>query len=60
MVKFNNLRLTLGMALKCGKRVETKSKKEFTRGLIPTFVEVTWEKMVGGLLAHSHSLPHPE
>ena len=31
---------------KCGKRVETKSEKFW--GVIPTFVEITGEKLVGG------------
>ena len=31
---------------KCGKRVETKSEKFW--GVIPTFVEMTGEKLVGG------------
>ena len=38
----------------CGKRVKTKCQKVF--GLIPTFVEATEEKLVGG----DFLLPHPE
>ena len=47
--KFNNLGLALGMALK----FYTNVTKDLTvwkfRGLIPTFVEVAWEKLVGGV-----------
>ena len=48
--KFNNLRLALGMALKfytsVAKELKLKVKKFW--GLIRTFVEVTWKKLVGG------------
>ena len=46
--KFNNLEMALGMVLKfytSVAKVETKSRKFC--GLIPTFVEVTGEKLVG-------------
>ena len=49
-MKFNNLRLALGMALKfytSGKKgLKLKVTKKF-EGLIPTFIEVTGEKLVG-------------
>ena len=48
--KFNNLGLALCMALKfftsVAKRLKLKVRKFW--GLIPTFVEVTREKLVGG------------
>ena len=47
--KFNNLRLALGTNLKfytsVAKRLKLKVRK--FKGLIPTFVEVTGEKLVG-------------
>ena len=48
--KFNNLGLALGMALKTYTSVEKriKSKSQKVLGLIPTFAEVTGEKLVGG------------
>ena len=48
--KFNNLRLTLFMTLKFYTSVAKESKLKVTKfwGLILTFVEVTWEKLVGG------------
>ena len=56
-MKFNNLRLGLGMALKfytsVTKGLKLKIRKFY--GLIRTFVEVTGEKLVGGLFAS-----HPE
>ena len=49
-LKFNNLGLALGMNLKfytsVEKELELKVRKFY--GLVPTFVEVTWEKMVRG------------
>ena len=52
-LKFNNLRLGLGMALKfytsVTKGLKLKIRKFY--GLIRTFVEVTGEKLVGGLFA---------
>ena len=48
--KFNNLGLALGMNLKfhtsVEKGLELKVRKFY--GLVPTFVEVTWEKLVRG------------
>ena len=48
--KFNNLRLTLSMNLKfytsVAKGLKLKVRKFW--GLIPTFIEVTGEKLVGG------------
>ena len=48
--KFNNLRLALGKILKfyasVAKRLKLKVRKFL--GLIPTFVEVTGEKLIGG------------
>ena len=56
--KFNNLGLTLGMAMKfytsVGKGLKLKVTKSL--GLIPTFAEITEEILVGGFLA----CPHPE
>ena len=48
--KYNNLRLALGIALKfyTSVRKELKLKVRKFWGLIPTFVEVTWEKLVWG------------
>ena len=46
---FSNLELALGVSFnlrKCVKMVETKIHKVW--GLIPTFVEVTKEKLIGG------------
>ena len=57
--KFNNLGLTLGTNLKFHTSVAKGWKLQVRKfwGLIPTFVEVTGEKLVGGVLfAH----PHPE
>ena len=49
LAKFSNLRLTLGMALKIYtpvvKRLKLKTRE--LRRLIPTFVEVTKEKLLG-------------
>ena len=57
MVKFNNLGLELCMALKfdtiVAKRLKLKVRSFL--GLIPTFVEVTEEKLVVGLFC-----PHPK
>ena len=59
MFKFNNLELALGMALKCNTSVAKglKPKVRNFLGLIPTFVEITGEKLVAGWL---FGLPHPE
>ena len=50
-MKFNNLGLAQGMAsnfdTSVAKKLKLKVKKFW--GLIPTFAEVTWEKLVGGL-----------
>ena len=50
LVQFNNLRLTLSMNLKfytcMAKGLKLKARKFW--GLIPTFLEVTGEKLVGG------------
>ena len=58
-MKFNNLGLALGIALKKlhkrGKRVDTKSQNVF--GPILTVVEVTREKLGGGPFT---TFPHPE
>ena len=56
--KFNNLRWALGMAIK----VYTSVTKELRvgklwRGILPTFVEVTWWKLVGGFFAPSSPFP---
>ena len=54
---FNNLGLTLGTNLKFYTSVAKELKLKFKKfwGLIPTFVEVTGEKLLGGLFGH-----HPE
>ena len=56
--KFNNLGLALGLTLtfytSLSKGLKLKVRKFW--GLIPTFVEVTGEKLVGGGLF----VPHPE
>ena len=51
--KFNNLRLALAMALKFYTSLEKglKVKVRMFWGLSPTFVEVTGEKLVGGIFA---------
>ena len=55
--KFNNLGLALGMALKIyitvTKQLKLKVRKFW--GLVPTFVDVTGEKLVGAFFAS-----HPE
>ena len=58
--KFNNLGLALGSNLKFYTIVakELKLKVENFWDLIPTFVEVTGEKLVGNLFALPP--PHPE
>ena len=55
--KFNDLGLAPDMALKFYTSVEKKLKLKVIKflGLTPTFVEVTWEKMVGGLFVPSPS-----
>ena len=60
--KFNNLGLALGMALKCSTRVAIglKLKERKFSWFIPTFVEVTREKLVRGLFAPLQPLTHPE
>ena len=54
--KFNNLGLAIGTKLKfytsLSKGLKLKIRKFW--GLTPTFVEVTGEKLVGGLFASSH------
>ena len=55
--KLNNLGLALGIALKFYTSVTkglTIKVKKFC-GIIPTFMEVTGKKLVGGLFAHPHS-----
>ena len=56
--KLNKLGLALGIALKFYISVAKKSKLNVRKfgGLIPAFIEVTVEKLVGGLFAP----PHPE
>ena len=57
--KFNNLGLALGTNLKFYTSVEKGLKLKVRKfwGIIPTFVEVTGEKLIGGgLFAH----PRPE
>ena len=51
--KFNYLGLTLGMILEFHASVEKGLKLKVRKfwGLLPTFVEVTGEKLVGGLFA---------
>ena len=62
--KFNNVGMALGTNLKSYTNVVKglKLKPKMVWGLIPTFVEVTAEKLVGGgLFAPSrHPLPHPK
>ena len=57
--KFNNLALALGTNLKFdtsqSKGLKLKVRKFWS--LVPTFVEVAGEKLVGGLFAPP---PHPE
>ena len=57
--KFNNSGLTLGTNLKLytsvAKRLKLKAKKFW--GLIPTFVEVTGEKLIGGTFSTSPIIP---
>ena len=50
-LKFNNLGLTLGMSLKFYTSVAKwlKLKVRQLLGIISTFVEIIWEKLVGGL-----------
>ena len=47
--KFNNLGLALGMTLKFYTSVTKELKLKVTKfyGLTPTFVEITWESLVG-------------
>ena len=51
--KFNNLGLAVGTNLKfyASLSKELKLKVRKSLGLIPTFLEVTGEKLVGGLFA---------
>ena len=53
--KFNNLGLALGMTLKFYSSMAKWLKLKVTKvwGLIPTFIEVTGEKQVGGFLPPS-------
>ena len=57
--KFNNLGLVIGMALKVYTSESQGLKLQVRKfwGLIPTFVEVTGEKLVGGGLS---GLLYPE
>ena len=57
MFKFNNLGLELGMALKFYTSVPKLLKLKVRKfcGLIPTFLEVAGEKLVGDIF-----VPHPE
>ena len=56
--KLNNLGLALGTNLKFYASVvkDSKLKVRKFRGLVPTFVEVTWEELVG---SGSLFAPHP-
>ena len=61
--KFNNLGLVPGTNLKFYTSVIKGLKLKVRKflGLIPTFVEVTWEKLVGGDFLRPFPLPpHPE
>ena len=60
--KFNDLGLALGMASKFYTSVVQGLKLKAGKflGLIPTFVEVTIEKLVGGGGGAPAVLPHPE
>ena len=51
--KFNNLGLALSISLKFYSSVAKKLILKFRKfwGLVPTFLEVTGEKLVGGLFA---------
>ena len=53
MFKFNNLGLAIAMSLKFYISVARRLKLKFKKfwGLVPTFLEVTGEKLVGGLFA---------
>ena len=52
--KFNNLGLALGMKLEFYTSVAKGFKRKARKclGLVPTFVEVTGEKLVGGPFGH--------
>ena len=54
--KFNYLGLALGMAFKFYTAVTKELRVRKFRGLIPTFGQVTWEKLVGVFLAPSPPL----
>ena len=58
--KFNNLGLALGTNLKFYTSLSKESKLKVRKfwGLIPTLVEVTGEKLVGG--GDLFGSPHPE
>ena len=58
-MKFNNLGLAISMTLKFYNSVEKglKLKVRKLQAIIPIFVEVTGEKLVGGPF---HPPPHPE
>ena len=62
LVQFNNLGLALGMNLKfytsVAKGLKLKVRKFW--GLVPTFVEVAGEKLVGGPFCPPPPPPHPE
>ena len=59
--KFNNLGLTLGMALKFYANVARGLKLKIKKILvvIPTFLEVTGGKLVRGAFLLHHHAPHP-
>ena len=63
-MKFNNLGLALGTALATRYNIVAKGLKLKVRmfwGLIPTFLEVTGEKPVGGGEGGAFcTFPHPE
>ena len=54
--KFNNLGLVLGMTLNFYTTVAKELRVRKFKGLTPTFVEVTWEKLVESFFAQT--LPH--
>ena len=59
LFKFNNLGLALGMAFKFYTSVTKKLRAGKFGGLIPTFVEVTWENWRGAFLPPSSSTSPP-
>ena len=60
MVQVQNLELALGMALKFCTSVTNELRISKLSGLIPMFVEVTWEKLAGGFFRPCPTPPHPE